>query len=65
MFLHQLAVYYEGRGDKNYDQAHNQGEKRHKETSTAVVNTVDISVNYEDYIACKDILARYNAQRPI
>ena len=45
------------RGDNNYKQAHNQGEKKQKDTGTAV----DLSVNYEDYIACKDILARYNA----
>ncbi len=45
------------RGDNNYKLAHNQGEKRQKDTGTAV----DLSVNYEDYIACKDILARYNA----
>ena len=37
--------------------AHNLGEKRQKDTGTAV----DLSVSYEDYIACKDILARYNA----
>ena len=45
------------RTDNNYKLAHNQGEKRQKDTGTAV----DLSVNYEDYIACKDILARYNA----
>ena len=45
------------RGDNNYKQAHNQGEKRQKSTGTAV----DLSVNYEDYITYKDILARYNA----
>ena len=46
------------RGDNNYNkQAQNQGGKRQKDTGTAV----DLSVNYEDYIACKDILARYNA----
>ena len=52
-----------GRGDNNYfyKSAHNQGEKRQKDTGTAV----DLSVNYEDYIACKDILARYNASSPI
>ena len=49
------------RGDNNYKPAHNQGEKRQKDTGTAV----DLSVNYEDYIACKDILARYNASSPI
>ena len=48
-------------GDNNYQPAHNQGEKRQKSTGTAV----DLSVNYEDYIACKDVLARYNSQRPI
>ena len=26
---------------------------------------VDLSVSYEDYMACKDILARYNASSPI
>ena len=45
------------RGDSNYQPAHNQGEKRQKETDTAV----DLSVSYEDDLACKDILARYNA----
>ena len=45
------------RGDNNYKQAHNQGEKRQKDMGTAV----DLSVSYEDNIACKDILARYNA----
>ena len=45
------------RGDNNYQPAHNQGEKGQEETGTAV----DLSVSYEDYIACKDILARYNA----
>ena len=45
------------RGVNNYESAHNQGGRRQKETGTAV----DLSVNYEDYIACKDILARYNA----
>ena len=33
------------------------GEKRQKDTGTVV----DLSVNYEDYIACKGILAKYNA----
>ena len=48
----------EGGGlDQIEKQAHNQGEKRQKDTGTAV----DLSVNYEDYIACKDIPARYNA----
>ena len=46
-----------GRGDNNYNSAHNHGEKRQKDMGIAV----DLSVNYEDYIACKDILARYNA----
>ena len=54
--LFQINIMY-CRGDNNYKQAHNQGEKRQKDTGTAV----DLSVNYEDYIACKDILARYNA----
>ena len=45
------------RSDNNYESAHNQGGRRQKETDTAV----DLSVNYEDYIACEDILARYNA----
>ena len=36
------------RGDNNYKQVHNQGEK--------IRTAVDLSVNYEDYIACKDIL---------
>ena len=54
------------RGNNNYKQSnrpiiHNQGEKRQKDTGIAV----DLSVNYKDYIACEDILARYNAQRPI
>ncbi len=43
------------RGDNNYKQAHNQGEKRQKSTGTAV----DLSVNYEGYIACKDVLAMW------
>ena len=47
--------------DNNYKKAHNEGEKRQKDTGTAV----DLSVNYEDYIASKDILARYNASSPI
>ena len=34
------------RGDNNHQPAHNQGEKRQKDTGTAV----DLSVNYEDYI---------------
>ena len=25
------------------------------------LRSADLGVNYEDYIACKDILARYNA----
>ena len=33
-----------------------EAEKRQKDTGAAV----DLSVSYEDYIACKDILARYN-----
>ena len=32
-----------------------------KETGTAV----DLSLNYEDYIACKDILAECNAHKSI
>ena len=62
-FFNNLRSIMQCRGDNNYKQAHNQGEKRQKDTGTAV----DLSVNYEDYIACKDILARYryNSQRPI
>ena len=60
-FFNNLRSIMQCRGDNNYKQAHNQGEKRQKDTGTAV----DLSVNYEDYIACKDILARYNASSPI
>ena len=56
-FFNNLRSIMQCRGDNNYQPAHNQGEKRQKDTGTAV----DLSVNYEDYIACKDILARYNA----
>ena len=56
-FFNNLRSIMHCRGDNNYQPAHNQGEKRQKDTGTAV----DLSVNYEDYIACKDILARYNA----
>ena len=56
-FFNNLRSIMRCRGDNNYKLAHNQGEKRQKDTGTAV----DLSVNYEDYIACKDILARYNA----
>ena len=56
-FFNNLRSIMQCRGDNNYKPAHNQGEKRQKDTGTAV----DLSVNYEDYIACKDILARYNA----
>ena len=61
-FFNQALITYglscgAGAADNNYKSAHNQGGKRQKDTGT----TVDLSVNYEDYIACKDILARYNA----
>ena len=56
-FFNNLRSIMHCRGDNNYKLAHSQGEKRQKDTGTAV----DLSVNYEDYIACKDILARYNA----
>ena len=56
-FFNNLRSIMHCRGDNNYKLAHNQGEKRQKDAGTAV----DLSVNYEDYIACKDILARYNA----
>ena len=56
-FFNNLRSIMRCRGDNNYKQAHNQGEKRQKDAGAAV----DLSVNYEDYIACKDILARHNA----
>ena len=56
-FFNNLRSIMRCRGDNSYQPAHNQGEKRQKDTGTVV----DLSVNYEDYIACKDILARYNA----
>ena len=34
-------------GDNNYEQAHNQGEKRQKDTGTAVLRTaVDLGVDF-------------------
>ena len=56
-FFNNLRSIMRCRRDNNYQPAHNQGEKMQKSTGTSV----DLSVNYEDYIACKDILARYNA----
>ena len=60
-FVNNLRSIMRCRGDNSYQPAHNQGEKRQKETGTAV----DLSVSYEDYIACNDILAKYNASSPI
>ena len=56
-FFNNLRSIMECRGDNKYQPVHNQGEKRQKETGTAV----DLSMSYEDFLACEDILAGYNA----